>query len=113
MLDLARDLLTVRNSYNSVLANEYLARASLLAAAGMLEGPMIVPGLARYDADDHYQRVRRQGDIPLLTPALAALDGVIGGDTRRDRPSRDAGAEQALGAALPLPPAPLPTPPAR
>jgi TolC family type I secretion outer membrane protein len=107
VLDLARDLLTVRTSYNTNLANEYLARATLLAAAGMLEGPLIVPGLTGYDADEHYDRVRRQGDIPLFTPALSALDGVIAGDTERDRPSRDAGAEQALDAA-PLPPAPGP-----
>ena len=106
VLDLARDLLTVRNTYVTALANEYLARASLLAAAGMLEGPMIVPGLRPYEADAHYDRVRRKGDIPLLTPALSALDGVVNSDTERDRPSRDAGAEQALDAALPLPPAP-------
>lgn len=112
VLDLARDLLTVRTTYNTIQANEYLARASLLAAAGMLEGPMVVPGLTPYDADAHYDKVRRRGDIPLLTPALSALDGVTNGDTDRDRASRDAGAEQALDAALPLPPAPGPmTPP--
>lgn len=104
VLDLARDLLTVRTSYNVALANEYLARSSLLAAAGMLEGPMLVTGLPPYDADAHYQRVRNNGDVPLITPALSALDGVTNPDLRRARPSRDQGAAQALDQALPLQP---------
>lgn len=105
VLDLARDLLTVRNNYNFAVAQEYFARAALLAAAGTLEGPQIVPGIDAYDADEHFERVKRKGDIPLLTPLLAAIDGVTNGDTRRDRPARDAGAQQALEAAVPLPPA--------
>lgn len=108
VLDLARDLLTVRTTYNAILADEYLARATLLAAAGMLEGPLIVPGLTAYDSDAHYDRVRRQGDIPLLTPALSGFDRIATGNTRDDRFSRDAGAAQAVDAALPLPPAPEP-----
>jgi outer membrane protein len=108
VLDLARDLLTVRTSYNTALADEYLARSSLLGAAGMLEGPLLVPGLAGYDAEAHRDRVRGRGDIPLLTPALSALDGLTSGDLRRDRPSRDAGAAQAVDATLPLPPPPAP-----
>ena len=106
VLDLARDLLTIRNSYNQALANEYLARSSLLAAAGLLEGPAVVPGLEGYDADAHYDRVRRQGDIPLFTELLSQVDQVTNGDQRADRVSRDAGAAQALGSTLPLPPAP-------
>ncbi|RDE05310.1 TolC family protein [Sphingomonas aracearum] len=107
VLDLARDLLTVRTTYNATLANEYLARAALLAAAGMLEGPMIVQGLAPYDADEHFEHVRRRGDIPLLTPALSGLDGVANRNTQADRYSRDAGAALAVDAALPLPSAPV------
>lgn len=104
VLDLARDLLTVRNSYNQVLADEYLARASLLATAGLLEGPLVVPGLAGYEPEDHFRRVRRGSDLPLLTDGLSALDGATVGDTRRDRPSRDAGAAAALDETQPLPP---------
>lgn len=107
VLDLARDLLNIRNNYNVALATEYLARASLLAAAGALEGPLILPRLRPYDADDHYDRVRRKADIPLVTPALSGLDGVFNGGTRRDRPSRDAGAQPAIDQSLPLPPAPV------
>lgn len=110
VLDLARDLLTVRNNYNFAVANEYLARASLLAAVGMLEGPAIVTGLTGYDADAHYRRTFRKADIPFLTDLVSAVDGVTVGNTRRDRPSRDAGAQQALDAAVPLPPADPVTP---
>lgn len=106
VLDLARDLLTVRTSYNFALANEYLARASLLAAVGMLEGPMIVPGLEAYDADAHFRRVRGRSDVPLLTPALEALDGITLPNLARERGSRDAGAVQAVDATVPLPPEP-------
>ena len=104
VLDLARDLLTVRNNYNITVANEYLARASLLASAGLLEGPLLVPGLEGYDADAHYERVFHRGDIPLFTPAVSALDHLTVGDNKRDRPARDAGAQAALGEIAKLPP---------
>lgn len=110
VLDLARDLLTVRNSYNIAVANEHVARAALLAAAGLLEAPQLVVGLDAYDADSHYLHVRHKGDVPLITPALAALDRLARRGTRRDRPSRDAGARAALGEATPLLPAPDSTP---
>ena len=108
VLDLARDLLTVRNNYTQAVANEYLARANLLAAAGMLEAPLLLPGFVGYDADAHFEQVRRRGDVPLLTPVLSALDGVTSGDMRSDRVSRDAGAAQALDQTMPLPPPPAP-----
>lgn len=110
VLDLARDLLTVRTSYNFALANEYLARASLLAAAGMLEGPMIVPGLEPYNADAHFRRVRDRSDIPLLTPALDALDGITLPSLASERKSRDAGADLAADATVPLLPEPRAVP---
>jgi hypothetical protein len=71
---------------------------------------MIVPGLIPYDPQEHHDRVRRQGDIPLLTDLFSAMDGATSSEARRDRPSRDTGAEQAADAPLPLPPAPLPEP---
>lgn len=110
-LDLARDLLTVRNNYNVALANEYLARATLLAAMGRLEAPLLLRGFAAYDPRDHFRKVERRGDIPLLTGALAALDGVIGGDTGRDRPNTDPAAAAAVDAQVPLSPSEAATPP--
>ena len=105
VLDLARDLLTVRNNYNLTRTNEYLARSQLLAAAGLLEGPKILPELKAYDADAHFQQVKHGYDVPLLTSAFSGLDKLTIGSTASDRPSRDAGAEQRLDQSMPLPPA--------
>ena len=102
VLDLARDLLNIRLSYNAAVADEYVARAALLAAMGQLEAPLLVPGLAGYDADAHFRRVRGKGDVPLLTPLLSRIDGVANGDTMRDRPLRDPAALEAVAAPVPL-----------
>ena len=111
VLDLARDLLNIRLSYNAALADEYVARAALLAAMGQLEAPLLLPGIPAYDADAHFARVRGKGDIPLLTPALAGLDGALNRDTRRDRPLRDSAALEAVPGPVPLQ-APAPVSPA-
>ncbi len=110
VLDLARDLLNLRLSYNAALADEYVARAALLAAMGQLEAPQLLPGLPAYDADAHFNRVRGKGDIPLLTPLLAGLDGAANRDLRRDRPIRDAAALEAVPGpiAIQAPPAASP-----
>lgn len=102
VLDLARDLLNIRLSYNAAVADEYVARAALLAAMGQLEAPLLLPGLRGYDADAHFQRVRGKGDVPLLTPLLAGLDGTLNRDTARDRPSRDAAALEGVEAPVSL-----------
>lgn len=97
VLDLARDLLNVRTSYNVALANEYLARANLLAAVGRLEAPLLINDMAPYDPRKHFNKVADDSDIPLLTGALSALDGVFVGDLSRDRPITDTAAALATG----------------
>ena len=97
VLDLARDLLNVRNGYNAALASEYQARADLLATLGRLDPAGMTEGLKLYDPADHFRRVKGRGDIPLLTGALAALDGVTLPDLKTPRPSTDAA--QLLGTA--------------
>ena len=89
VLDLLRDLLNARLNLVTARANEQLARANLLAATGRLEAPLLVPGVKAYDPAEHYARVRRKGDVPLLTPALSALDGLAVRENRSDRPVRD------------------------
>lgn len=89
VLDLARDLLNVRTNYVTAQANEYIARANLMAAMGNLEGPLLVPAIRAYDPVENFNRQRGRGDIPLLTPALSGLDSVTTGDLRNDRPVRD------------------------
>lgn len=92
VLDLARDLLNVRNAYNSALAEEYKARANLLATLGQLDPAKMAGGLKLYDPADHFRKVRGKGDIPLLTGTLAALDGVTLPNLKTSRPSPDAAA---------------------
>lgn len=92
VLDLARDLLNVRNAYNSALAEEYQARANLLATLGQLDPAKMAGGLKLYDPADHFRKVKGKGDIPLLTGSLAALDGVTLPNLKTSRPSPDAAA---------------------
>lgn len=89
VLDLARDLLSVRRAYVEAIANEYLSRAQLLAAIGGLEGRNLLPEPWLYDASSHRTRVEQAGDIPLFTDLLSTLDGIAVGDMRTDQPSRD------------------------
>lgn len=89
VLDLARELLIARSNSNTAIANAYLAKARLLAAIGTLEQVWLMPNEARYNPDDHLDRVRRKGDIPIITPILRGVDtaAAIGGT--QDRPVRD------------------------
>lgn len=92
VLDLARDLLNVRNAYNAALADEYQSRATLLAAMGQLDPTKMSDGLKLYDPSDHFRRVKGKGDVPLLTGTLSALDGVTLPNLKSTRPSPDAAA---------------------
>lgn len=92
VLDLARDLLNVRNAYNSALAEEYQARANLLATLGQLDPAKMAGGLKLYDPADHFRKVKGKGDIPLLTGSLATLDGVTLPNLKTSRTSPDAAA---------------------
>ena len=110
VLDLARDLLNIRTSYATAEASEYIARARLLSAMGNLEAPKLISGLPAYDVNANFDRVKRKGDIPLLTPILSGLDGLTTGNViGRERPVRDpSGAFRVESAVTPLevPPAP-------
>jgi TolC family type I secretion outer membrane protein len=102
VLDLARDLLFVQTSYNSALASEYVARASLLAAMGRLDAASL--GVAGSEpAGVHAARVGHAGDLPFLTPLLHRLDGLTPARIPRRRQSADGAAEVRIGAPMPLP----------
>lgn len=92
VLDLARELLTARSSYNNAIANATIAKARLLAAMGSLEYAWLMPDEARYETDGHYQNVRRKGDVPLLTPLIRAIDRTVAG-AGAPRPLRDPSAK--------------------
>ena len=53
----------------SARAAEYVARASLLAAMGQLEGPALNPTIEAYDPATNYDQVKGRGGLP--------WDGVI------------------------------------
>jgi outer membrane protein len=89
VLDLLRDLLNVRLSRINAEADAYAGRASLLAAMGRLEAPLLFPDLEPYDPARHLDKVRRKGDIPLLTPAISWLDGLATRSIDNERPIRD------------------------
>jgi outer membrane protein/S-layer protein transport system outer membrane protein len=110
VLDLARDLLSVRTTFVQAQANEYLARVSLLAAMGRLEARYLVTGIDLYDPVENYRRVARASDVP-WTSLLVALDGLLSPrDLRTDRPLRDDAAPLRLEGSEPLPPPPTPGP---
>lgn len=96
VLDLARELLVARSNSNTAVANAYIAKARVLAAAGALEQSWLMPDAARYDADRHLGRVRRNGDIPVVTPFLGDFDAEAITERVAARPVRDpAGAHTA------------------
>lgn len=113
VLDQARDLLQSRTAYVQAQANAYLLGTTLLSAAGRLQIATMLPAEPRYDP-----AARRQplAGIPLVSPALRAVDGVLNGDLSTPRPSRDAAVRMHAPASTPpLPPATttapaLPTP---
>lgn len=88
VLDLARELLSARNSYNSALAAVTIGKARLLLAMGSLEYGWLLPDAPRYDPEGHFRQVHGKGDVPLLTPLVRALDGIASG-TPPTRPLRD------------------------
>ncbi|MEI6643500.1 MAG: TolC family protein [Novosphingobium sp.] len=89
VLDLARELLVARSNSNTAIANAYIAKARVLAAAGALEQAWLMPNAARYDAGRHLGKVLHNGDMPVLTPVVRSLDraAAIGGTG--PRPVRD------------------------
>ena len=110
VLQLARELLVARSSYNNATANSYVAQARLLAAMGALEHRWLFPGAPAYDPDDHYRRTRNDGTVPILTPLVRALDSMfVGGGS--NRAIRDPSAPVAAAGVQILVPQPVSVPP--
>ena len=108
VLQLARELLQARSSYNAATANSYVAQARALAAIGALEHRWLFPGAPAYDADAHYRKTRNNGTVPIITPLFRAVDSLfVGGG--RNRPIRDPSAPVGAASAPILMPAPAAT----
>lgn len=85
VLDLARDLLSARVSFNQALATAEVARVRVLSAIGVLDRETTAPGRARHDVERHYQQTQGDGDLPLITAGVQALDRIVlGSDDERD-----------------------------
>lgn len=91
VLVLARELVSARTAQNGAVANAYLAHARLLAAIGALTLERLAPGAPRFDIADDFAKVDGAGPIPILSPALRALDRITLG-SENDRPNRDGAA---------------------
>ena len=89
VLDLARELLVARSNSNTAIANAYIAKARVLAAAGALEQTWLMPDAARYNVDRHSDRVKPNGDVPLVTPILRGIDSAAAVGSTATRPVRD------------------------
>ena len=89
VLDLARELLVARSNSNTAVANAYIAKARVLAAAGALDQSWLMPDAARYDPEQHWRKVRHNGDIPIATPILRAIDSAALFGGTRARAVRD------------------------
>lgn len=106
VLELTRELLNARSNYNSTVAAAYIYRARTLALMGALEQKWLLPDVPRYEPQVHFDRVRHQGDVPLVTPLLRAIDG-FSVDSADKRALRDPATETKVPAVeLTIPPMP-------
>lgn len=85
VLDLARDLLSAKVSYNQARASAHVAKVKLLFAVGVLEDVVPRLGMPSHDIEEHYERARNDGDVPLITASVQALDRIpLGSDENRE-----------------------------
>lgn len=106
VLEITRELLNVRSSYNSSIASAYTSQARVLALMGALEPRWLLPDDPRYDPQVHFDKVKHRGDLPLFSPLMRALDGLSVGPADR-RALRDPGTQVETPAVnLSTPPAP-------
>jgi outer membrane protein len=99
VLQVALEVLTVRSNANLAQATATIDLARIMGLIGALEPGTMLPGQPAYDDSRHFDRVRRQDDLPLITPLLRALDGAtMPGNRARD--SRDPAAAVTAPAAV-------------
>jgi outer membrane protein len=88
VLILARDLLNVRRSYNTTIADAYLTQAQLLLAMGSLDLADLMPEARLHNPERHLEKVDGEGELP-WTPVLSAIDGLGWPKADAQRPIRD------------------------
>lgn len=102
VLDLAREILLARNSYNNAVAAAFTANARLVQALGVLKFERLLPEEESYDPEQHLERVKARNDVPIVSQLLRTVDGVTA--SRSDRQSRDLAAEAGIEPVLMGPP---------
>lgn len=102
VLDLAREILLAKSSYNNAIAGAFTANVRLVQALGVLKFERLLPEDDSYDAEQHLNKVKNRNDVPLVSPLLRAIDGVT--VSRAERQSRDAGAKAGVKPVLIGPP---------
>lgn len=102
VLDLAREILLARNSYNNAVAAAFTANARLVQALGVLKFERLLPEEESYDPEQHLERVKARNDVPIVSQLLRTVDGVTA--SRSDRQSRDPAAEAGIEPVLMGPP---------
>lgn len=75
VLDLARELLVARSNSNTAIANAYIAKARVLAAAGALEQAWLMPDSARSDDGVRRRKQGHKGEIPVVEQTLRGIGG--------------------------------------
>lgn len=101
VLDLARELLSAKVSFNQALAAAQVAKVKLLSAIGVLDWKSTASDKPGYDVEAHYERVRDDGDVPFVTSIEEAFDRILLGP-EADRTSRDPSGD-LLSADAPVP----------
>lgn len=106
-IELLNAQLELTSAQISLLRNrssEYAARAALLNVMGSLTIDTLAPGVAPYDAEADFDRVKNKGALPTEW-AVRAVDGLVSPGPGALTPSRETGAPDQQ---LPLPPSPPP-----
>lgn len=103
VLDLAREILLTKSSYNNAIAAAFTANVRLLQALGVLKFERLLPEDDSYDPEQHLDKVKSRNDLPIVTPLLRALDGIAA--SHSEPPSRDPAAKAGIKQVLMGPPA--------
>lgn len=76
VLDLAREILVARSSYNNAIAAAFTANVRVLQTLGILKFERLLPDEEVYDPEVHLVKVKNRSDVPLITPLVRAVDSI-------------------------------------
>ncbi|HEY2483013.1 MAG TPA: TolC family protein, partial [Caulobacteraceae bacterium] len=109
VLNAELELTTAQQNLVRARATEYVARAQLLAAMGILTPAALSSRVAAYDPAENFRHVRHKGETPLEWP-VRALDSIA---AVKIGPNPPASIAEAHGGGSVMPPAPTAEEPIR